>query len=196
MKNSLVRNLGLAFIAVSLVSFSSCKSHKDVIKPTDEMKEVVTPCGDEEFHSDAKFFRGSGIGNSQDQATAKSKANLDAARNLAASINRTLKSVTDRYTNERQIGENSEFEQKFEDMTRDVVNQEMNNVSTVCAKTYQDPKDKKYKVYMALEVAKDELLNNIKDKISKDQKLQLDYDKQKFENIFNEEMEKLSNERK
>ncbi len=196
MKNSLVRNLGLAFIAVSLVSFASCKSQKDVIKPTDEMKEVVTPCGDEEFHSDAKFFRGSGIGNSQDQATAKSKANLDAARNLAASINRTLKSVTDRYTNERQIGENSEFEQKFEDMTRDVVNQEMNNVSTVCAKTFQDPKDKKYKVYMALEVAKDELLNNIKDKISKDQKLQLDYDKQKFENIFNEEMDKLSNERK
>lgn len=196
MKKSLVRNLGLAFIAVSLISFASCKQQQATVKPTDEMKEVITPCSDDEFHSDAKFFRGTGIGTSQDQATAKSKANLDAARNLAASINRILKGVTDRYTNERQIGENSEFEQKFEDMTRDVVNQEMNNVSTVCSKTFQDPKDKKYKVYMALEVAKDELLNNIKDKISKDQKLQLDYDKQKFENIFNEEMEKLANERK
>jgi len=196
MKKNLVSNLGLAFIAVSLISVTSCKTQQAVVKPTESMVEVVTPCSDDEFHSDAKFFRGAGIGNSQDQATAKSKANLDAARNLAASINRTLKSVTDRYTNERQIGENSEFEQKFEEMTRDVVNQEMNNVSTVCSKTFQDPKDKKYKVYMALEVAKDELLNNIKDKISKDQKLQLDYDKQKFENIFNEEMDKLANERK
>lgn len=195
MKKSLVRNLGLAFIAVSLISFASCKTQQATVKPTDEMKEVITPCSDVDFHSDAKFFRGTGIGTSQDQATAKSKANLDAARNLAASINRTLKGVADRYTNERQIGANSEFEQKFEDMTRDVVNQEMNNVSTVCSKMFQD-KEGKYKAYQALEVAKDELLNNIKDKISKDQKLQLDYDKQKFENIFNEEMDKLANERK
>jgi len=185
------------FLFVGAIALSaaliSCGGSKKTTKDEGLGKEINTPCNDNEFHSDQKTFRGTGIGISQDLSTAKSKANLDANSNLAASINRTLKTVTDRYTNERQIGENSEFEQKFESLTRDVVKQELNNVSTVCSKTFQ--KEGKYNVYVAVEVAKDELLNNIKDKISKDQKLQLDYDKMKFENIFNEEMDKLANEK-
>jgi hypothetical protein len=176
------------------LALSSCGGSKSAGGDDGMGKEISTPCSDNEFRSDQKFFRGTGVGTSQDLSTAKRKASLDANNNLAAGINRTLKSVTDRYTNERQIGANSEFEEKFEQLTRDVVNQELNNVSTPCSKTFQ--KDGKYTVYMAVEVAKDELLNNIKDKISKDQKLQLDYDKMKFENIFNEEMNKLANEQK
>jgi len=153
-------------------------------------KEVNIPCSDEEFHSDAKYFRGTGSGISQDLSTAKSKARLDANTNLSRSINTTLKAVADRYVNERQIGEASEFEQKFEQMSREVVNQQLNNVETPCSKTLQ--KDGKYNVFTALQVPKDQVLNNIKDKISKDQKLQLDYDKMKFEQVFNEEMDKLA----
>ncbi|KAB2871480.1 MAG: hypothetical protein F9K37_03230 [Bacteroidales bacterium] len=153
-------------------------------------KELNIPCSDEEFHSDAKYFRGTGSGISQDLSTAKSKARLDANTNLSRSINTTLKAVADRYVNERQIGEASEFEQKFEQMSREVVNQQLNNVETPCSKTFQ--KDGKYHVYTALQVPKDQVLNNIKDKISKDQKLQLDYDKMKFEQVFNEEMDKLA----
>jgi hypothetical protein len=186
------------FLFVGAIAFASalvsCGGSKPAAKDDGLGKEVVVPCGDNEFHSDQKYFRGTGTGTSQDQSTAKNKASIDANSNLAASINRTIKTVTDRYTNDRQIGENSEFEQKFEQLTRDVVNQELNNVSTVCSKSYI--KDGKWTFYMAVEVAKDELLNKIKDKISKDQKLQLDYDKMKFENIFNEEMNKLAGEQK
>lgn len=182
--------VGAIALAAALVS---CGGSKKVAKDDGLGKEVVVPCGDNEFHSDQKFFRGTGSGTSTDQSMAKSKANVDANSNLAASINRTIKTVTDRYRNERSVGENSELEQKFEQLTRDVVNQELNNVSTVCSKSYI--KDGKWTFYIACEVAKDELLNNIKDKISKDSKLQLDYDKQKFENIFNEEMNKLAGEK-
>ena len=116
---------------------------------------------------------------------------MDANANLSRSINTTLKMVADRYVNERQIGEASEFEQKFEQMTREVVNQQLNNVEVACSKTLQS-KDGKYQVFTALQVDKAQVLNNIKDKISKDQKLQLDYDKMKYEQIFNEEMDKLA----
>jgi len=182
--------VGAIALAAALVS---CGGSKPTVQDSGLGKEVVVPCGDNEFHSDQKFFRGTGSGTSQDQSTAKNKASIDANSNLAASINRTIKTVTDRYTNDRQIGENSEFEQKFEQLTRDVVNQELNNVSTVCSKSFI--KDGKWTFYVAAEVAKDELLNKIKDKISKDAKLQLDYDKQKFENVFNEEMNKLAGEK-
>ena len=183
--------VGAIAFAVALVS---CGGSKPAVKDSGLGKEISIPCSDADFHSDQKFFRGTGTGTSQDMSTAKNKASIDANSNLAGSINRTIKTVTDRYTNDRQIGENSEFEQKFEQLTRDVVNQELNNVSTVCSKSFT--KDGKFSFYVAVEVAKDELLNKIKDKISKDQKLQLDYDKMKFENIFNEEMNKLAGEQK
>jgi hypothetical protein len=191
-KFELTKILFIALLLVGAVSISSCGGKK---KATSDAlgTEVNTPCSDQEYRSDKNYFRGTGIGISSDLSTAKRKANLDANAMLAAGINRTIKSVTDRYTNERQFNDASEFEEKFEMLTRDVVNQELNNVAVPCTKTFQ--KDGKYHVYTAVEVAKDELLNNIKDRISKDQKLQLDYDKMKFENIFNQEMEKMANER-
>ncbi|HPX05195.1 MAG TPA: hypothetical protein PLC17_04595 [Tenuifilaceae bacterium] len=189
----LTKNLFLALAVAGAFTMASCGGSKKAATDNSMGTEVNVPCSDVEFHSDAKFFRGTGMGTSQDLSTAKRKASLDANTNLAASINRTIKSVTDRYTNERTFNDASEFEEKFEQLTRDVVNQELNNVSTVCSKTFN--KDGKYNVYVAVEVAKDELLNNIKDRISKDQKLQLDYDKMKFEQIFNEEMDKIANER-
>jgi hypothetical protein len=51
-----------------------------------------------------------------------------------------------------------------------------------------------YYSYIAVEMAKDDLMNNISSGVSKNQKLQLDYDRMKFEKIFNEEMGKLSKE--
>ncbi len=189
----LTKNLFLALAVAGAFTMASCGGSKKAATDNSMGTEVNVPCSDVEFHSDAKFFRGTGMGTSQDLSTAKRKASLDANTNLAASINRTIKSVTDRYTNERTFNDASEFEEKFEQLTRDVVNQELNNLSTVCSKTFN--KDGKYKVDVAVEVAKDELLNNIKDRISKDQKLQLDYDKMKFEQIFNEEMDKIANER-
>lgn len=183
--------MGGAFAAVMIMA--SCGGSK-VITPVDDMVEVSTPCGDDQYHTDAKTFRGTGIGISQDQGTAKTKARLDANRNLAEGINVKIKAVTDRYTNELEVGDASEFERKFEDLTRQVINQEMNNVAVACQKMMQSKKDGKYTCYMAVEVDKDQILNNIKNQVSKNAKLKLDYDKMKFEQVFNEEMAKIEAE--
>jgi len=68
----------------------------------------------------------------------------------------------------------------------------LNNVATICNKKFQ--KDGKYNVYVAIEVKKDELLQKIEKQISNDQKLQIDYDKMKFEQIFNQEMDDMANQ--
>ncbi len=180
--------LGVAFVGA--LTLSSCGGSKKASFG----KKITTPCSDEQYHSDKKYFRGTGNAKSTNLSMAKRKANTDANAMLAASINRTIKSVTDRYSQDIMVGDASEFAEKFEEMTRSVVNQTLNNVSTVCSETYET-EDKGYHVFMAVEVAKDELLNDISQKISKDDRLRLDYDKMKFENIFNEEMEKLANER-
>lgn len=190
MRLSNITLLAGAFASALLIA--SCGGSKKAATDDGLGTEINTPCSDNEFQTDAKTFRGTGIGTSQDQGTAKTKARLDANRNLAEGINVTIKSVTDRYTNELEVGEASEFERKFEDLTRQVINQEMNNVAVVCQKMFN--KDGKFTCYIATAVDKDQILNNIKESISKDAKLKLDYDKMKFEQVFNEEMEKLAAE--
>jgi hypothetical protein len=56
-------------------------------------------------------------------------------------------------------------------------------------------KNGKYHGFVAIEVDKDDVLNGINRKISNDNKLQLDYDKQKFQEIFEGEMEQMAKER-
>ncbi|PKP39067.1 MAG: hypothetical protein CVT98_03470 [Bacteroidetes bacterium HGW-Bacteroidetes-15] len=191
-KLELTKILFVAILFAGAFTLASCGGSK---KTTDASlgKELNIPCSDDEFHSDKTHFRGTGMGESTNLSAARRKASLDANAMLAASVNRTIKTVSDRYTQDITVGDASEFAEKFEDMTRSVVNQQLNNVATVCNKTFQ--KEGKYSVYVAVEVAKDEMLNNISDRISKDDRLRLDYDKMKFENIFNEEMSKLENER-
>jgi hypothetical protein len=53
----------------------------------------------------------------------------------------------------------------------------------------------KYHGFVAIEVNKDDVLNGFDRRISNDAKLQLDYDKQKFQEIFEEEMEEMAEER-
>jgi hypothetical protein len=182
----------LALLATTF-TFTNCKSKKKAVDYSTVGREVVTPCSDNEFSTNRTHFRGTGIGESTNLASARRKASLDANAMLAASINRTIKSVTDRYTQDITVGNSNEFAEKFEDLTRSVVNQELNNVVTMCNKTFEN--GGKYTVYLAVEVKKDELVENLSNRISRDERLRLDYDKMKFEQIFNEEMEKLSRER-
>jgi len=54
--------------------------------------------------------------------------------------------------------------------------------------------DGSYSYWIAIEVSKQSILDGVSNNISKNEKLQLDYDKKKFEEIFNSEMEKMSKE--
>mgnify|MGYP007096466174 CR=1 FL=1 len=54
--------------------------------------------------------------------------------------------------------------------------------------------DGRFSYWVAIETSKESILDGVVSKISKNEKLQLDYDKKKFEEVFNSEMEKMSKE--
>ncbi len=190
-KFELTKALFAVVVIAGAFTLASCGGGKKV---SDGLgTKIVIPCSDNDYPSTRTHFRGTGMGESTNLSTAKRKASTDARAALATGINSTIKAVTDRYTQDITVGNANEFAEKFEDMTRSVVNQEINNMATVCSETRQ--KDGTYIVYVAVEVAKDELLNKVTQSISKDDRLRLDYDKMKFEQIFNQEMENLANQR-
>ena len=185
--------------ALAILALAGCKSKKSApvsVAKQEGLIEISTPFDSKEYRSDQENFRSKQSGKSPDLATAKKIAYQNARAEMAANINATVKRVTDQYTNQRTVGNAQEFENKFEEMAREVVNLQMSNVKELGQKTFQDPSDKAYIVWIALEANKKEVFEKLDAKISNDAKLKLDYDKQKFQQIFDEEMKKMAEQGK
>ncbi len=178
--------LSYVVVAVAAVVFAGCKSKQPV--PSGE-KEVIVPCSGPDYFTNSKVFRSNSVGESMNQETSKQKALTNARNELAQSINTTVKTVTDNYTNSRTAGTKEDLEQKFEQLNREVVDQTLQGVRTICEKLVQT-KEGNYKTYIALELSSDDLVKAYNSRLSADDKLKIDYDYEKFKDTFNAEMEK------
>jgi len=181
--------------AIALLSIGGCKSKKKTVQQTTGSVEITLPFSSKEYRSDENYYRAKNVGKSPDLATSKKIAMQNATNELADAIQTMIKKVTDQYTNQRTVGKDQEFENKFEELARQVTSQTMNNIRVKDEKTFMEP-DGKYTYWVAVEADKKEVFKNMDTRISGDSKLKLDYDKQKFQNIFDEEMKKLANEGK
>jgi len=180
-------------IATSLVAVS-CKSKKATpIQKETGAKEITLPFSSKEYRTDEDFFRAKNMGKSPDLATAKKIALNNAKSELASNIQTTIKKVTDQYTNQRTVSNKQEFENKFEELAREVTNLTISNIRVKDEKVFKE-EDGSYTYWVAIEADKKTIFENIEKRISNDAKLRLDYDKKKFEEIFNEEMRKLAQE--
>jgi hypothetical protein len=126
--------------------------------------------------------------------TAKKIALQNAKSEMAGMIQSTMKKVTEQYTNQRQIGTNQEFTNKFEELAREVTNQSLTDVAVIGEKIFKETNNT-YTYWVAIEANKKTVLEGMDKAIGQNQKIAQDYDKKKFEEIFNSEMEKLSKER-
>lgn len=182
-----MKSILFAAAAVAMAfTVSSCGQKQ--VPANSGSEEVVLPFVD--FVSDANCFRAVGSGVSIDMATAKKIATLNARTELAGSVSSVVKAVTEQYTNQMQIQEKQEFAAKFEETTRNVVNQELNGVVIKDQKAFKG-KDGKFTYYVAIEMPKQQIVDEVADAISKDQKLSLEFDKFQFQKTFEAEMAKL-----
>ncbi len=181
--------MNVSFLAMmaAAVLISGCKSKEKT--PAGE-KEVLVPCSGPDYFTNNKVFRGNSIGESMDQVTSKKKALTNARNELAQAINTTVKTVTDNYVNSRELNRKEELEQRFESLNREVVDQTLTGVRTICEKLVQT-KEGNYKTYVALELSADELVAKYNERLSKDDRLKIDYDYEKFKDTFNKEMDKM-----
>lgn len=180
--------------AIALLTVAGCKGKKKTpIQKETGATEISVPFSSKEYRSDADYFRAKQVGKSPDMATAKKIAFQNAKAEMAGNINSTIKRVTDQYTNQRTVGNTQEFENKFEELAREVVNMEMSNVKEIGEKIFKET-DNSYSYWIAIEAGKKEVFDKLDARISSDAKLKLDYDKQKFQQIFDAEMKKMADE--
>lgn len=184
----------LSFVLTVFVFLSSCGSKKEVAQVVTKSNEIELPFTSKDFKSNKEAFRANQFGKSMDLSTAKKIALMNAKSELAGNIQATIKKVTDNYTNQRTVSDKQDFENKFEELAREVVNQTLTEVKIIGEKVTHESNGGAYNYYIAIEISKDVVLNNFADKISKKEKLQLDFDKKKFEEVLNAEMSKLEKE--
>jgi hypothetical protein len=175
-----------------MMTVASCKTPQKLEKTTGAV-EISVPFSESKYKSDKDFFRAKQSGKSQDLATSKKIALQNAKSELAGNIKAIVKRVTDQYTNQRTVGDKQDFENKFEELAREVVDQTLTDVRIIEDKIFKET-DGRYSYWVAIETSKQSILEGVAAKISKNEKLQLDYDKKKFEDVFNSEMEKMSKE--
>ena len=167
---------------------NGCKSNKPIVEQavntqsiTEETVAVIPEIKscENEVYSDNIFFRTASMATGSDLMLAKEKALLLAKQRLVTIINSNTKSVIDRYVNEHVISNPLEFKQKFENITCEAIDETINNVIVVCETSSILP-NRQYKSLVAIEISKEDVLS----KISSNNKLQIDYDKKKFEEMF------------
>ena len=183
----------ISFISAILVLFS-CSSTQSIteVDAVEKMTQVEIPLSGPEYRSDKSHFRATQSGTSSSLSTAKKIALQNAKTELASNIQATIKSVTDQYINQRNFQNNEDFESKFEELSRTVVNQNLTNVRSIKDILYKTPEGK-FQYWIAIECPKEEIFNKVAESITEDERLKIDFDKFQYQKIFDAEMEKFEN---
>lgn len=187
MKNFRLSVFGLFALAAVLVA--GCKGKEKLPKGEEE---VNVPCSGPDYFTSKTHFRSNSLGESMDQVTSKRRALTNARAELASSISTLVKTVTDNYVISREFNNKEEVEERFESLNREIVDQKISGVRTICEKLVKTSNGN-YKTYIALELSADELVSAYNERLSKDERLRIDYDYEKFKETFEKEMDKMGN---
>ena len=184
------------FILMPVVLVVGCRTTKQVATstpsslPTGEV-EIEVACSGPEYFTDGEVFRANSVGESIDLSVSKRKAMANARSELAASIQTTVKAVTDNYVNSSESNNEEQLEERFESLNREVVSQELRGMRKICERYFRT-EDGKYKTYVAIELSAQDLVAAYHQRLQKIEGLQIDYDYEKFKKTFESEMLKLS----
>tara|TARA_Y100000589_G_C26911711_1_gene530593 strand:+ start:95 stop:661 length:567 start_codon:yes stop_codon:yes gene_type:complete len=177
----------LVISAIVVIGLNACSTAKPIAKVENSI-EIEVPFTERKFKTDDKFFRATGPGTSPDIGAAKRIAIFTAKANLLTFVNSVSSAVSDQYMNQSDFAEKKEYKSKFEDFIRTVSKRSISNLYLTHEKTFKSGNE--YTTYVVLEVSKEDVVNGFKNAVSEEKLTSLKVDKEKFENIFNQEMKK------
>lgn len=175
----------------------SCSSSK---KLSIKREKVEKPF--DKFYSDKKNFRAVGIQTSPDMSFALELAGTDARQKLAAQIKTLVRNVVQDYSGQyaksSQLLVDRDFYAKMEALGYDIVEQEIYNALIKGDEVYKltGPNGIVYEAYVALELNKDDFeeayANGVRNLISNDDKLEIDFRLEQFKDTFEKQMEEFA----
>ena len=171
-------------VALMTLVMASCGSQKQVASNM--------PCPDCKSTTEVFRYLGQHVASSDRQMQqARSMAANAARAELAAQVSATVKRVVDNYTSEYIAGNESDFNQRVQDIARTVVNQLLVGTPVVCEGTMPGSTPGNIICFACVELTGKSVLEGISSKIGNDEKLRTDFEYEKFKKVLEEEMSKL-----
>lgn len=185
--------LKLAVIAmIAGVVATSCRTPQPTIQAGSV--EVTTPFSENRYRSDNTHFRAVNQGSSVDHAMARRIALQNARTEMATNIGATVRAVSENYADQRQVGDRQEFQSRLQELSRTVVDQQLNDVRVIGDRTFREPNNR-LTVWVAIEMSHDALMNALNNTLSRDERLRQDFDMHLFRQVFDAEMQNFQESR-
>lgn len=155
------------------------------------MTEVNSPFKGGKYEGNNRWVRSIASGESMNLETSKDKALLTAKQRLASDVQTQIRNVTENYKGERNAdGTIGDFNERFQQMTREVMSQILVEVQTIDEKVYQKP-NQNYITWVALEARKKTIYNKLKEQAKLRQTLS-DKEKESVEKMIDEAIKELN----
>jgi len=168
-------NKKLLVLVFAMLVFA-CKLKKE--------NHIQNPFRASKYQSNKNYFRADASAQSTNYETSRDKALLLAKQRLASSIQTGIKSLSESYQNERNIDDaNGDFNQRYQQLTREVTNLLLFDVAKIGEKTYKN-NNSTFTTFVAVEARKKTIYANFKE-MAKNNKSISESDKKTIENIVN-----------
>lgn len=175
-----------------MLTVTSCKTPQKIEKTTGAV-EISVPFSDSKYKTDKDFFRSTASGNSPSLEDARSISLLNAKNRLAGVVKTVLSSARRQFTQTMNAGGGKEFESKDTNQTWSFIDQALYNIPSVDEKIFKET-DNTYTCWVVVEMGTKSILEGVNNEISKDKKLEVNYDQKKFAEEVEREKEKMSKE--
>jgi hypothetical protein len=152
-------------------------------------KKVNEPFQGSAYESNNRFFRATGKGVSAKDNIAKSKADIEAKAELAGQINTTMKQVADQYLSQNENEKAADVADKFQILTRQVMNTDMADLRKMDEKKFFNSKTGEYTVFIAYEIKKNAMFRYMKKQAKTEQQID-ERQREVIEKIIDDELQK------
>jgi len=166
-------NFAIAAIAIMMV-LTSCKT----------MTKVADPCNGGKYKTDKNYYRGRFMGQSVREDVALEQAKFGAREELGSQIKTNVQMVNDRFLADYAKNVSEELKMKFIKMTRQIVEVVLMDSYPICEEPYFHRKDGYFKYYVVMEMSKEDYLNKLKQELSKDEELEINFEMEDYQKTF------------
>lgn len=181
----------LMMTIATVLTFASCKSSKQVVQtPPPGRTEIELPCVNESMDDD-EFFKAMGTAININMQNARSAA-FDAAKSM---ISKRLGGfITGLSTDYSRVVAGDAQQEKVQRMMEgefySVVERMLNDAAKTCEKMYQN-QNGAYESFIAIQVSKKELINKMADKLTDNQELEIEFNRDQFRKFAEKKMKEL-----
>lgn len=178
-------------IIAAVMLMASCGASKKAVEKSPVQTSIMPGA---EYLSKDGFIRAWGVGKSDNEASARKKARMNATSELAETISKKFNSVLENYTVDLQESDSALSKSLFREKSKMVIDQKIKGAQIIYDRWAKDEKTGQYTNYIVLEIKGEDYINSVLEEVKKpdNNRKSSDVDEELLKRLFLEAIEEDS----